>query len=847
MANLHTDFTKSSAEFLRDTLNPAIFDRVQDIFPSFGFVPYKGGYASPCKLDGSASKDHRRDKSVITRRYPSRVLEQGGESVSLIDLYMRLHGLNFKEAVEQLCGLCGLQPPTPEDSEAYKAYRQRIEGVTALAASMQATLYQPAGKDVLAYLRGRGYDDDFITFAGFGALTPEAAGQMQALGLWHLPGGLDSPGNPYRLVIPYLNSGEIQGFVLRAIDGSTKPKYKDTCVSERATKRYCLFGATGLKLTGNKDTDRDVLVVEGEIDCLRAQYAGIPNVVAAAGGVLSTEALTQLKARGVQRVTLLLDTEDTPEKTEAEIHPKIERAICAIESAGLSAWIAALPYEGGKSDPDSYLKAHSGAELLAVVQAALPAYKWRYERLKAAEPGAGMEATERDIDTFRRKVVDLCGRYSLPAAESIARDFATSLDNYISAAALLDEVRAIRQVREAAANDRKARAEAEKALKDKQAQDVATARLISEAKELADGGNPAAARALLHSHLTKVEEMSTEAEDAALFASPALDDIQAALHDCPEGIPTAYTFGEGNRTEALLLPMGALTYICAPTNHGKTRMLENLALQAVANAGHKGAVLYITMEEDINKTRLQLLNVYANTYLSANNLRTLQSYYRGNTQYIDTTADMQTFKAKESEFWRLLTGGALRVVYSHLDSARLITAIRRQCRQYPVTAVFIDYVQRLRIKGSRATRKEELQEICDQLMTLAIDTRTAIVLAAQVNRECPSPLDMSPQNIADASDIEHSANQIIMLWNSSKPVLPKTNTYYTDTARENLSKHALNLQARGFECKQPGRFYAVLAKSRECESGLEAVFDFDGNTGRISQDNPVLSEEDMKI
>lgn len=96
-------------DFVDGRLVPAMFERIDEIFPDMDFSPTSKAWISPRKLDGSPAKFPRRDKSVITSRYPDRVLEQGGETIGVIDFYMKRNGLSFPEARKELSQICGLE------------------------------------------------------------------------------------------------------------------------------------------------------------------------------------------------------------------------------------------------------------------------------------------------------------------------------------------------------------------------------------------------------------------------------------------------------------------------------------------------------------------------------------------------------------------------------------------------------------------------------------------------------------------------------------------------------------------------------------------------------------------
>jgi DNA primase len=175
------------------------------------------------------------------------------------------------------------------DSEEYKAYRQKLDTLQRVASTMAKDLRSKPGEKVLQYLKVvRGYDDAFIDFASFGYVSRQSADELRKVFAYQTAEGERNAlpydvGEAYTLAIPYHSGGNIKGFAFRTIREDVKPKYKDAFLSGRESKKYHLFGLSGLRLTGNAEKDRDIVVVEGEIDALRAQYSGISNVVAASG------------------------------------------------------------------------------------------------------------------------------------------------------------------------------------------------------------------------------------------------------------------------------------------------------------------------------------------------------------------------------------------------------------------------------------------------------------------------------------------------------------------------------------------------------------------------------------
>ncbi len=808
MSNL-TDFKKYE-------LYPALFNRIDQVFPNRDFRLRGNVWGSPYKLNGE--KRSRWNKTYIRFIAPSRIAENGEDSsgVELIDFYMSENNLSFLEAMEALCKIAGLQLPQMEDSESHRAYKEKQERLERIASKMEAALYTDEGAATLSYLReSRGYTDEFIKWAGFGFVSPSFEAELRDLfkdGTPY-PSGL---GKDFTLSITYRTSGTIQGFQFRTIDKSReKDKYRLLFISKNAAKKYYLFGLTGINLTGNRERDREITIVEGEIDALRALYNGLPNVVAASGGEVSAEAISEALRRGIDRVTLLYDT------GEGGTDNKIERAIATIQKAGLKCYVATFPSpDGGKVDADSYLRDHSGDELKWIVYDAISADMWLYYRLRnkfaEAQPEDGYDPDGKQIDDFTTETLALCNKESI-----------SSLDR----TKILSGYAAISGVDLQTAADKLKEAD----LKIQQKQK--TINLTGQALKLAQDGKVDEALNLIQSKAPQLQRMSKEVEYRKDLTPPTIEEIRRRLRERPTGAKTDYYFKTKYGEQQLVLPSGALTLICGQTSHGKSRMLENLALQLTTN-GEAGDVLYFTFEEDDISVIEELTNIYANIELTRynNNLLTIQEYHaEGKTQYFREDT-LSQFLAKEEEVLRLIDGGRLRIFSKYNDGEQLSEAIRYYSTQIKIKAVFVDYIQLMRVRGAKTTiRKDELRDICEMLKDLAKDLGLPVVLAGQLNRDAKSPVEMSCQNLADASDIEHSANIVMLLWNSS--VKPKESSHYTTdkNGKERLSDEAQRLAARGFNIGHDGQIYARLDKNRGGERYIDAVFDFNGNTGRISQ------------
>lgn len=363
---------------------------------------------------------------------------------------------------------------------------------------------------------------------------------------------------------------------------------------------------------------------------------------------------------------------------------------------------------------------------------------------------------------------------------------------------------------------------------------------------------------------------------ASIVKDPTEEDFMGRMKQITTGIPVDYEFASVDRstTRQLILPGGALTYICAPTSHGKSTFLRNLALQ-IAQQPDPGRVLYFTFEESETDLWAQFLNLYMDRDLHKptkkyNNIKSIRRYFREGPQSMDMwTRDACQFfpgylkRFKEEILCMEAPGnrGKLKIINRDLDILELVSSIEYYSRTMErhgrtVKAVFIDYVQLLTAKGKNRSRKEELVEVTNELMQLSVKMGIPFVLAAQLNRETKSPLMLFNQNMADSSDLEKSANLIVCLWNSNQEA--QDPSYYGfgcgyekgilrpgKPNRETERLEELGFFAGGQKKYGPrndlmaippenrSTIYAKITKYRGEEVGLEAILKWRPNTGRI--------------
>ena len=90
----------------------------------------------------------------------------------------------------------------------------------------------------------------------------------------------------------------------------------------------------------------------------------------------------------------------------------------------------------------------------------------------------------------------------------------------------------------------------------------------------------------------------------------------------------------------------------------------------------------------------------------------------------------------------------------------------------------------------------------------------------------------------------------MLLWNSNTKPLQKSSYFSNSTKGKGEDKHieqipspeAQRLIDKGFKIGEEGKLYALLAKNRGGYRNIDAILNFDGNTGKITQNAPTSSK-----
>ena len=157
--------SKEITDWLKYELYPTLFESIDKALPEFSFKRMSGDWRSSLKIDLSKPKDQRADKTVVSKKAPGVLLEQGGEVISLVDYVMRRDKVEFIQAVKTLADVVGLPLPKDEkfNQDTYQKYRDQATLLEDCNSYFIYCLENSTGADeVKAYLSSRGYSDEDV-------------------------------------------------------------------------------------------------------------------------------------------------------------------------------------------------------------------------------------------------------------------------------------------------------------------------------------------------------------------------------------------------------------------------------------------------------------------------------------------------------------------------------------------------------------------------------------------------------------------------------------------------------------------------------------------------------------
>ena len=788
--------SKEITDWLNYELYPTLFESIDTALPEHEFKRYSGSWRSKTYLDGSPHKN-RPDKTEVSKKAPGRINEWGGENLSLVDYVMRRDKVEFIRAVKTLADAVGLTLPNDKNfnQESYQRYRDQATLLEDCNSYFIYCLENSTGADkVRAYLSSRGYSDEDVKAMELGYIPDQdklfkylhSKGYSQSLidEVVKLNKGI---GSTHRLTIPYRSGGSVKGFKFRTT-GDETPKYYNSTGLDRLGGFFNLSGIKG---------DRDIVIVEGELDSLSATARGVENVVATGGSSISSDQVRDAIKRGAKSFTLCLDTEPGKEEETAK---RITSAIEVILGEGVNrVYIVTLPdLGGGKTDPDRLIK-ENGVEAFRealsnrLTYGAYLGSKLLEDYLSKANQSGEIDYKERDL--LREKVVEIRSRLS--AQDRI--DFNSNLVEPLASHGFTEDL-----LSELEENYKTATEEAQRNKK--------VDELLKKVGQLPDKGE---AIKELKDGLKEIDATTGKGLLPPSMSFTALLDEIATL-------PPAYKTGYSSLDSFIGFTPGAITLIAGRPSHGKTTFMFNLLLQ-MSNLYKDESFYFFTYEEPLKNISVKLLNRLTATDLSGHytevrdlakptNYEFIKSYIKANR------TDISQIEEGKRQLQELIDSQRIRVIDRNYSVEELSSLIAYLNKRERIGALFIDYIQRMKTDRRTQDKRTEIAHISDQVLQIAKESGLPIILGAQLNRATQDTNKGKPklENLKEAGNLEEDANTVLSVYNESRET--------DETSDGDRGQREVELEIKAL-------------KNREGEVNQTARLTFDKWTGVIKNSN----------
>ncbi len=651
-------------------------------------------------------------------------LNKCGYSISIWDFLQQERGWSNRETLEYLASASNvILPNLGENSSEEYAKRQKKSSILHEALNIARIEISKSNNPARKYMLERGYTENEINDFEVGSLPPikDLKSALLSRGFSETDfneSGLTTSGfgDKYLLAIPYRSgSGAITGFIVRALNSDVNPKYKFSFGIEKQN----FFNIDRVQSKGH------LIIVEGFLDALNSAAKGVKNIVATGGAIPTEQQINNAINRGFSSFILALDNDSAGFKG---MRKTIER----LTEKGVPVYVAEIPDE--YKDPDELISKNGIDSFKHIVKNAESASKWMADDILS--------------------IYNLTNEIDRKNAKNALINFALSLKDSLDIKYVLDKAKRAFELDEKGLE--REFAEYYHA-KNEQAKLKDYHNLIKAAEQALNKNNPDELKEILSGGLRKISGAASPTID--VYTS---DDFLEEIKLAPATLPSGYVMLD---RIAQFMP-GAISIIAGRPRHGKTTFLMNLALNQIRLQPDK-TIFFFSYEEARKDIIVKMINILADYKINnSQNVKQIEYYLRGWHNGKARTRHEPILEALEN-VKSYISNDRMKVIDSPLYVDELCETMRYMTAKYDIGAIFIDYIQKIKIKGKFQSRQIELQKVSEQLLELAKELNLPLIMGAQFNREASSNQKPKMEHLRESGDIENDANLIIGLYNNS--------------------------------------------------------------------------------
>lgn len=314
--------------------------------------------------------DHSPSMSVSEEKQIYKCFSCGatGNVFTFVENYLNI---SFSEAVEIIANKIGISLHIDLSSKKESKYKEEYDLMHFVLKLYQNNIHTENGVFALSYLKKRGLLDETVQDFSIGlSLEKNMLSKvllkkgykdklLENLGLIYKNGNEIVDVFQNRIMFPIHNlDGQVVGFTARCYLKDDIPKYLNTKETYIFKKGNILFNYHRAKDAIR--LQKEVIVVEGNMDAIRLHSVGIKNVVALMGTSLTKEQVDALKKLRC-KIILMLDNDNAGELATYSIGNLLEENNISFSIVRLS----------GEKDPDEYIIQNGKDALLENVKNAI--------------------------------------------------------------------------------------------------------------------------------------------------------------------------------------------------------------------------------------------------------------------------------------------------------------------------------------------------------------------------------------------------------------------------------------------------------------------------------------------
>lgn len=910
----------------KDELLNAIWSNPQRV-TGLNFEQRGGVWQSRQRLDGSETQ--RRDKTILRRNRNGQIFVNynGGSFPAGQDIWQFLQWKNntneFLDVLQIVGDAYGIAPDTsdytPEQKERTERRRSERQLLKDIADCITKSLTSGYGEAARGYLEARhlqpterlGAWNSKIKAAIHGrmvekyGLTTKVADEYMRRYFPLTRPDYKNGSTPtwvdftdcYQLAMPYYNgAGNVIGFCVRCTS-TTAPTFTDKDGEVQTMPKYVYSkdmprggGYCGALHGG----DEAVLLVEGMLDAEAMKQHGFMNVLAL-GGMTPTDndedaaksVIKTLQRNSAKKLIYIADCEyyDAEDEARGRGTAGTRKTKATRDTiAALIPYMTGQQYGGGfvslriadletadsrqnhtKEDADTFLQKCGAGTMRGVLDNAVAWYEYELQAITKQYAG--------DADDMAAAAVDVFSRINNPTQQQRLKDAITAAKS-----GYLAELKAAGVTASALS------------LVERDGKNATTAARIAEI--YADMGK-AKTRETLAAQLTRAQRV-LNADTFAAFAAQVnitREDMHKLVAAKPEYLQTDWKLwkynpktGRDYSPRNVSFAPAAVSIVAAPTNHGKTLILLQAAINAARTTGKQ--FIYISFENDAEQLYIRAITACMGsvwkdaTTADANGKLTPVENPRAEVRDVIRSEDAPKvlFSADSRSidigtyiktYWRDVAP-RLALVRTDADIDAVVTNVQAQVEAWraagmEVGGIFVDYLQLLHYPALHAhSRTDEVKGICDRLNDMAKATALPVVLAAQFNRDATKAggdkLDgIELANIGESAGIENIAEDVYLVWQVDK-IKPDSKEYYSTDSKGQAKEWRLQpYQYRSRRCfgedtradgdtmtplpLRTEHLYVENLKARDYATGGYCLLKYNGAAGAIIDDNSIHTDK----